>query len=136
MVLSSFFLNFTNPINSSIVLLIILGIFLFLFSDKVSSSLEAIWDDVTEEFYEPAIDLTTNISGHINKSKHYLMTIQFLREQVEAGLIQLNKVPTEQNIANVLTKIISAPEFFLSFHKIMGINNGSNNNDDDNNNNK
>jgi hypothetical protein len=83
---------------------------------------------------QPAIDLTTNISGHINKSKHYLMIIQFLREQIEAGLIQLKKVQTEQNIANVLTKIISEPEFFISFHKIMGINNGSNNNDDDNNN--
>ena len=70
---------------------------------------------------QPTIDLATNSISHINKSKHYLMTIQYLREQVQSGLIQLKKIPTQKNIANVLTKIISAPEFFSSFHKIMGI---------------
>ena len=62
MILFSFFLTLTSPLDySSIILLVLISIFLFIFSDKVSSSLDAIWDEVTEEFYEPTIDLTNNV---------------------------------------------------------------------------
>jgi cell division protease FtsH len=62
MILFSFFLTLTSPLNySSIILLIFIGILIFIFSDKVSSSLDAIWDEVTEEFYEPTIDLTSSV---------------------------------------------------------------------------
>jgi len=70
---------------------------------------------------QPAIDLTMNPTVRISKSKHFLMTIKFLREQVELGLIQIKKIPTDENISNVLTKIVNAPEFVNSFNKIMGL---------------
>ena len=46
--------------------------------------------------------------------------IQWLREQVENGLIRMNNVPTEENISNVLTKIVTGREFIDSFNRIMG----------------
>jgi hypothetical protein len=70
---------------------------------------------------QPAIDLVTSTTGKVGKSKHYLMIINFLREQVEQGLIQLKKIATDKNISNVLTKIINAPEFHKSFRDIMGL---------------
>jgi hypothetical protein len=69
---------------------------------------------------QPAIDLVTNNTSV--RSKHYIMLIGFIKEQVESGLIQLRKVPTQDNIANVLTKIVAAPEFYNSFTRIMGFN--------------
>jgi hypothetical protein len=69
---------------------------------------------------QPTIDLVKDNMGKINRSKHYLMLINFLREQVNHGLIKIQKVPTESNIANALTKIVAAPEFFTSFARIMG----------------
>jgi hypothetical protein len=70
---------------------------------------------------QPAIDLTMNPTGRITKSKHFLMTIRFLREQVSLGLIELKKIGTDKNISNVLTKLVYAPEFINSFNTIMGM---------------
>ena len=70
---------------------------------------------------QPAIDLVTNSTGRIGKSKHFLMLINFIREQVTSGLIKMEKVGTTDNISNVLTKIITGREFIRSFHEIMGI---------------
>jgi hypothetical protein len=46
---------------------------------------------------QPAIDLTTSLTGRIKKCKHFLMLISFIREQVAEGLISIQKVPTEDN---------------------------------------
>jgi hypothetical protein len=68
---------------------------------------------------QPAIDLVTNTTGRVGKSKHYLMIINFIKEQVEQGIVKVKKVPTNENIANVLTKLINSSEFYTSFYKIM-----------------
>ena len=39
------------------------------------------------------------------------MLFHYIKEQVEAGIIQLNKVDTSLNIADVLTKIVTGNEF-------------------------
>ena len=69
---------------------------------------------------QPMIDLVSSTIGRMGKSKHYYVMIQWLREQVENGLIRMNKVPTEENISNVLTKIVTGKEFMDSFNRIMG----------------
>jgi hypothetical protein len=48
------------------------------------------------------------------------MIINFIKEQVRNGLINIKHVRTEENIANVLTKIINGKEFYDSFMQIMG----------------
>ena len=70
---------------------------------------------------QSTIDLVMDPTTRITKSKHYLMLIHTIREQVELGLIEVKKVAGDANIANVLTKIISDTEFFDSITKIMGI---------------
>jgi hypothetical protein len=72
---------------------------------------------------QAAIDLVSDPMIRITKSKHYLMLIHTIREQVKLGLIEVKKVAGDANVANVLTKIISDVEFFDSIIKIMGIEN-------------
>jgi len=81
---------------------------------------ELILPILVHEDNQPAIDLVSSTTGRVGKSKHYLMLIQFLREQLNEGLYRLSKVPTDKNISNVLTKIVVGREFHDSFMKIMG----------------
>ncbi len=70
---------------------------------------------------QSTIDLVTSSTTRIGKSKHYLMLIQYIREQVVEGLIDVNKVAGENNISNILTKIVTSSEYFDSIKRIMGI---------------
>jgi len=72
---------------------------------------------------QSTIDLVSSPTTKITKSKHYLMLIQYVREQVQKELIEVKKVDTTQNISNILTKIITTPEFYSSIAAIMGMNN-------------
>jgi hypothetical protein len=76
---------------------------------------------VVYEDNQATIDLVNSSSTKITKSKHYLMLIHYIRQQVEQGLLKVNKVDTTANISNILTKIIQDPEFFNSIIKIMGL---------------
>ena len=48
------------------------------------------------------------------------MLINFIREQVQNGLIELQKVPTEDNLANILTKIITGSQFTEKAEQLLG----------------
>ena len=60
---------------------------------------------------QPVIDLTADISSRSKKCKHFLMLISYVKEQVEAGLVILEKVPTAKNTADILTKIVVGSEY-------------------------
>jgi hypothetical protein len=76
---------------------------------------------IVMEDNQPAIDLTTSLTGRIKKCKHFLMLISFIREQVAAGLISIQKVPTEDNYADLLTKILMGLAFEDKAEYLLGI---------------
>jgi hypothetical protein len=39
------------------------------------------------------------------------MLVSYVKEQVEAGLVKLEKVPTAKNTADILTKIVVGSEY-------------------------
>ena len=49
------------------------------------------------------------------------MLVSFIREQVVSGLIDIRKIPTEDNIADVLTKPLSGKSFEEKAHFLLGI---------------
>jgi hypothetical protein len=49
------------------------------------------------------------------------MLVQFVREQVNAGLIQVQKVPTEDNLADILTKIVTGEDFLKKKDLLLSI---------------
>jgi hypothetical protein len=70
---------------------------------------------------QSTIDLVTSSTTKIGKSKHYLMLIQYIREQVKERFIQVNKIGGDKNLANMMTKILASKEYFDSVSQIMGL---------------
>jgi hypothetical protein len=70
---------------------------------------------------KPAIDVSSSLTARIKKCKHFLMLISFIREQVSEGLIAIQKVPTELNYADVLTKALAGPSFESKVDYLLGI---------------
>ena len=48
------------------------------------------------------------------------MIINWIREQVEAGLIELRQIPDEANDADVLTKIVTGRPFRTKARRLLG----------------
>jgi hypothetical protein len=69
---------------------------------------------------QPVIDLTKMLHGKVTRSKHFLMPIEFIREQVLEGLIEMKKIPTEMNVADMLTKIIVGKDFTTKAVHLLG----------------
>jgi hypothetical protein len=69
---------------------------------------------------QPVIDLLEETSARTKRCKHFLMMIHWIKEQVQAGLMQVQKVATKDNLADVLTKIITGGEFVSKAHLLTG----------------
>jgi hypothetical protein len=69
---------------------------------------------------QPVIDLTKTLSSKVTRSKHFLMRIEFIREQVMEGLIELRKIPTISNVADLLTKLIVGKTFTIKAMHLRG----------------
>ena len=48
------------------------------------------------------------------------MLIEFVREQVMEGLIELRKIPPESNVADLLTKLIVGKTFTIKTMHLLG----------------
>jgi hypothetical protein len=75
---------------------------------------------VVLEDNQPVIDLTSEVAGRAKRCKHFLMLVDFIKEQVEHGLIALEKVDTKLNVADLLTKIVTGAEFQLKAELLRG----------------
>ena len=69
---------------------------------------------------QPVIDLTEEFSARSKRCKHFLMLVHYIKEQISSGLIQLSKVPTHENIADILTKIVVGDEFRRKALSLLG----------------
>ena len=76
---------------------------------------------VVMEDNNPTVQLSTSLSSRIKRSKHFLMLINFIRQQVTLGLIEVSKVASADNIADVLTKALPWSEFAPKAARLLGI---------------
>ena len=58
--------------------------------------------------------------GRVKRCKHFLMLVHWVREQVPGGLVEVLKVATESNYADILTKIVSGQPFLEKCRYLMG----------------
>ena len=72
---------------------------------------------------QPVIDLVAQPSGQtrIRRCKHFLMLVDWVREQVSAGYCELVKVATAENLADVLTKIVTGGKFRTKASLLLGM---------------
>jgi hypothetical protein len=69
---------------------------------------------------QPVLDLTVDVSARAKKCKHFLMLIAFIREQVDRGLIEIRKISSEDNVADILTKIVVGSAFTRKASRLLG----------------
>ena len=69
----------------------------------------------------PTVQLSDGLSAKAKKSKHFLMLVNFIREQVMMGLIEVQKIPSAENIADVLTKALPWKDFEAKAKLLLGV---------------
>ncbi len=94
-------------------------IFLINLSDEIGRSIDL--PAVIFEDNNPTVQVTSSLSARIKRSKHFLMLINFIRHQVTLGLVEIRKVATQDNVADVLTKPLSWREFGPKAARLLGI---------------
>jgi CheY-like chemotaxis protein len=71
---------------------------------------------------QPVIDLVSQTMSKLSKKcKHFLMLVNYVRELVTDGLISLQKVHTDLNLADVLTKRMTGRSFTSKAEQLLGI---------------
>ena len=94
-------------------------IYLINLSDEIGRSIDL--PAIIFEDNNPTVQVTSSLSARIKKSKHFLMLINFIRHQVTLGLVDVQKIATQDNVADVLTKPLSWKEFAPKAARLLGI---------------
>ena len=66
------------------------------------------------------ITLATAFSGSTKNVKHYMMRVNFVIEEVAAGIIKLEHIPTLKNTSDTLTKNLGVPLFVEHTRSLLG----------------
>jgi hypothetical protein len=66
------------------------------------------------------IQVTSSPEARVKQCKHFLMLVNYVREQVIAGLIEFRKVDSKANVADILTKIVTGLEFSTKADLLLG----------------
>ena len=66
------------------------------------------------------VTMANNDSGYTKKCKHFLMVLNYIKEQIPLGQIEARKIYGKLNTADKHTKPLRSPEFLTLAHKILG----------------
>jgi hypothetical protein len=65
------------------------------------------------------IALSRETNSQAKRCKHFLMMVHYIRQEVEAGLVLIKKVDTKDNLADMLTKVLTGPAFLDKAHSLL-----------------
>ena len=68
--------------------------------------------------------LSTRLTGQLKKSRHFLMLVYYVKEQVERGVISIEYIQSELNVADILTKGVFGRDFVYKRQRILGLQEG------------
>ena len=77
---------------------------IYVLSVCLELSINLIMPAIIMEDNSAVITVTTDESAYMKKCKLFLMLINYVREQVDLGLIKILKISGTQNMSDVLTK--------------------------------
>ena len=98
-------------------------IFLIHLTNEISRPIEL--PAIMMEDNLPSIQLSTDPHIRTKRCKHFLMLIDYIGEQVQCGYIKLTKIDTKDNVADILTKIVTGHNFLEKAQRLLGINSSS-----------
>jgi hypothetical protein len=62
----------------------------------------------------------SKLEGVTNRNKHWEVKLFYVRQQQSAGVVSISHVPSEDNLADALTKALPAPQLRSLMHR-MGV---------------
>jgi len=77
---------------------------MYVLSVCLELSINLVMPAIIMEDNSAVITVTSDESAYMKKCKHFLMLINYVREQVDLGIIKLLKIPGTQDMSDVLTK--------------------------------
>eukprot|EP01036_Dinobryon_divergens_P030971 gene30971-biopygen24828 len=93
---------------------------LFLFSICLDLQLHIQLPAIIMEDNSAVITITTDDQAYLKKCKHFLMVINYIREQVNLGLVEIQKIAGEDNMADLHTKPLRDGSFERHVPKVLG----------------
>jgi hypothetical protein len=93
---------------------------LFLFSLCLDLQLSIQLPAIIMEDNSAVITITTDDQAYLKKCKHFLMVINYIREQVDMGLVEIQKIAGEDNMADLHTKPLRDGTFEKHVDGILG----------------
>ena len=66
------------------------------------------------------VTMANNDSGYAKKCKHFLMVLNYVKEQISLGQIEARKIYGKLNNADLHTKPLRSSAFRTMAHKILG----------------
>ena len=66
------------------------------------------------------VTMANNDSGYTKKCKHFLMVLNYIKEQIALGQIEARKIHGKLNNADMHTKPLRSSDFMHMAHKILG----------------
>ncbi len=67
------------------------------------------------------VTVTTEENAYAKKCKHFLMVINYVREQINLGLIKIDKIAGTKNNADLLTKKLRDGTFLPKRNALLGL---------------
>jgi len=83
-------------------------------------NVELVLPAVIMEDNSAVITISTEESAYLKKCKHFIMVVNFVREQLELGLISILKINGKLNNADLLTKKLWDASYAVKANKILG----------------
>ena len=75
---------------------------------------------IMEEDNSAVVTISNEESAYLKKCKHFIMVVNYVREQLELGLIQVLKIKGELNNADLHTKKLREKSFAVKADNILG----------------
>ena len=81
------------------------------FTEEAASD---IWDDSANN-----IQVSLNPQANLKSIKHYMMRINYIREQIQMQLIKLHKISSLDSHSDIFTKALLLMKIFVHFMLLM-----------------